>query len=510
MDYCKYHPVSPATYRCPVCEITTCDHCVVEQPVNTNCNPRCILCSGELESLGAVNSAIPFWRRLEASFRYPLKGDSAVVIIAIAILSVILNYLPLGYLGSIFLTGAFIKYCFACLESTSKGQMKPPDIRSGYEGGVKLMLRVLLIPFGIGLLLFGVYRVAGSGAASFLGILSLIALPAILILFALTDRLVVALNPLKVIGLITSIGLPYGLLLAFVLIMVGSVGILGEWVNRIPLLASLMESMVSSYYLIVLFHIMGYMIFQYQGKLGYTAREQLRDEKRKKRTERDRLLVRVDALLKEGEYGQVFRLLKQGAQSFPDDAHIQKQLIEFILATNRRTGVVRFGSRFLDFLIRTNQEYLLNAYYKRILQLDPGFIPDSAQTRHRMAKVCLDGGDLQGAIKLINGMHKLYPEYEYLVSAFRIMLEALEQLPKRESQVNQCKALIKHIETQNAENALRGGHRKPQTLRDDSTVYAGTSIADDDSGIGRKIQTQADTENSTNAENDLPAIEFKL
>lgn len=69
MDYCKYHPLTAATYYCDACDTKTCDTCCDDEKIKL----RCFSCSKQLESLGAVNYARPFWRRLEESFRYPLK-----------------------------------------------------------------------------------------------------------------------------------------------------------------------------------------------------------------------------------------------------------------------------------------------------------------------------------------------------------------------------------------------------------------------------------------------------
>lgn len=497
MDYCKYHPLKPATFICEQCRIHTCDRCNEDHPYE---DPRCLLCEAPLGSLGAVNYATPFWRRLEESFRYPLITHARAVIIAVAILTPLVSYLPFGLLWSLLITGAFMKYCFVCLEDTSQGRMEPPDITSAYGEGLKLIGQLLVIFIGIGVVVYGAYRSFGPGTAGFVATLSVLALPAILILFGLTDHLLSALNPLKIISLISAIGLPYALLLAFILIMMASVGILSEVVGRMPMLANVLESMVSSYYTIVIFHIMGYMIFQYQGKLGYTAREQM-EGGNKVRPEREQTAINIDVNLKEGNYEVVLKLLNQAVKQFPGDDHFRKQRMEFLLATENVEGLDRYGAHYLEYLADSNQEYELRNVYKRITRLKQDFIPESPRTRHRLAQACLDHGDFRSAIKLIKGLHKKYPDYADLSQAFRVMLEALEQLPNTEVQAEQCRALIRRLEQLSAQN------RKSKPARNEKATFEARET---------RSQTEIDaaehnyTVDQEEQSRDLPPIEYKL
>lgn len=442
MDYCKYHPLEAATYVCEGCQTHTCDRCCHDRLFD---NPLCLVCGKSMVSLGAVNYATPFWRRLEESFRYPLAVNALVMIVAFSLLSTVLFSLPFGFLWSLLLTGAFMKYCFACLENTSQGHMQPPDITSAYGGGLKLVAQLLGILLGISVAVLAAFKVFGPGAAGFVAIISTLGLPAILILFGLTDKLSSALNPLKIFGLITAIGLPYALLLAFILIMMASVGVLNEVVGQLPVLARILESMVSSYYTIAMFHIMGYMIFQYQDRLGYIAREQAEGGK-KVRPEREQISVKIDVNLKEGNYDAVLNLLNEAVKLFPNDSHFRKQLMEFLIATKNMNGIDQFGSSYLEYLANSNQEYWLCNIYDRIIHFKPDFIPDSAMARHQLAQVSLDKGDFPSAIKLINGMHRKYPDYAGLIQAFQIMLKALEHSPNKELQANQCREFIQRLE----------------------------------------------------------------
>jgi hypothetical protein len=113
MDYCKYHPISPATYLCESCKTTTCDSCV--DYFTQHNSELCFNCGTQLNSLGAVNNAEPFWRKLDQSFKYPVKSQPLTLIIGVSVLTSILMFIPFTFIWQILLTGCFVKYCFSCL-----------------------------------------------------------------------------------------------------------------------------------------------------------------------------------------------------------------------------------------------------------------------------------------------------------------------------------------------------------------------------------------------------------
>lgn len=495
MEYCKYHPLEGATYICAGCQTHSCDRCCQDRLFD---NPLCLVCGKPMTSLGAVNSATPFWRRIEESFRYPLAVNSIMMIVAVSLLSTVLANLPFGFLWSLMLIGAFIKYCFACLENTSQGHMQPPDITSAYGGGLNLLARLLAIQLGIGAAVLVAFKLFGQGAAGFVAILSVLGLPAILILFGLSDRLSSALNPLKIFGLITAIGLPYALLLAFILIMMASVGVLNEMVGQLPVLARILESMVSSYYTIVMFHLMGYMIFQYQDKLGYIAREQVEGGK-KVRPPREQIAAKIDVNLKEGNYDAVLKLLNEAVKSFPKDSQFRKQLMDFLIATKNISAIDQFGSSYLEYLANSDQEYWLHNTYDSIIRFKPDFIPDSAIARHQLAQLFVDQGDFSSAIKLVNGMHSKYPDYAGLIPAFQIMLKALEHSPNKESQANQCRAFIQRLEKLSPQAKKTAAPQSKELFI--STRETQQQILND------SVQ-QVDSTAEDDKKKDLPPIEF--
>lgn len=509
-EFCRYHPLKPATYYCTSCETNNCDCCIDEGDQGVDHN--CFSCQREVQSLGAINHAVPFWRRLEESFRYPMNANAGVIVIGVAVLTSLLNYIIFGFILSLVLVGAFLKYCFNALNSTASGVLVPPDIVEAYEGGVVILLRLLVIIFVIGGANFGVYRLLGPEFSGLFVFLSMLALPAIIIVFAMSDSLSEALNPLAVLQLISSIGLPYGLLLGFIMIMSASVGVINALLmEHVSLLSTIAQSAVMNYYTLVIFHIMGYMIFQYQGVLGFVARVD-NGELQEARSSRDRLAVKISIRLKEGDYNGVVDLFQFALKEFPQDREFNKQYFEFIYATERFQVLGSIANGYLKFLITSKQEHQLLIIYKRVLHLIPDFISNSAPVRHQLAIACQNSGDPLSAVKLINGMQKTFPEYSQLPEALTLMADALDDLPNKQSQAAQVRKLAARLSdrrlTPNA--AVKSEPIKPKQGR--AVFGIGKNLSS--SGVKPSATPLVENENEFTSENessvaDLPPIEFK-
>jgi hypothetical protein len=446
MDYCKYHPLSPATYACHNCEITCCDVCVDDE--NRSQTVNCFLCDRSLTSLGSSNMVTPFWRRLDESFKYPLKLETILLIVGIAILSTIVSYLPFSLIFALLILAALVKYCFTCLQNTSQGEMFAPDINEAFTGGLKILGYLLLMIIIVAIALSLSNYLLGVAFTRFLFFIIIISIPAIIINFALTESLLDAINPLKIYKLVTSIGLPYGLLLAFILIMMASISVIQHLVSvDYSAISIILQSVVSNYYMIVIFHLMGYIIFQFQKELGFAARESYGDQKIM-RTKYQWLSAKIDVQLKEGNYKKVLELFKWSLRGFSDNESFKKYF-DFLLATKNIKEIDVFASSYFGYLDKSNQLDKTTFAFKKIIALNPNYKPNSAKLRLSLAQACYEKRDPKSAVKLINGIHKEFPDSNLLSSAYELMAKALEDIPNAEAKAEQCRKLASHFKSKN-------------------------------------------------------------
>ncbi|WP_439133789.1 hypothetical protein [Pseudomaricurvus sp.] len=472
MDYCQYHPLKSAAYRCAKCQLKTCRDCVDEGKFGSD--SRCMHCGSETQSLGAPADVVPFWRRIDTSFRYPLNKELLIFIAVISFLTAVFSFFPLPLMIglNLLLTGVIIKYCFNCLSETAAGNMEAPEITSAYEGGVtlifKLMGMFLIASVAIGFLYVKISPFLGSLAMFFF----MIALPAVIIIFALSESMIEALNPLRLITLIHAIGLPYVLILAILMIMIASVDLLSALIGFEESVVILsLQAFVSNFYSVVMFHLMGYMIFQYQHRLGFVAEEVSAGEQ-EVRSDSQRLLVKIQMLLKAGDWGAVEQAYMEGLKRFPDNEVLNQQYFLWTLTTlpsqaakyqellaaseargkavPARDPVVKLGSvadAYLGYLIESGQQHQLTINHKRVLLAASSYRPQRADVCHELARAYRDAGNPKAAVGLLNGIHKKFPRYFHLVAAYELMALALKDIPSMEAQVAKCQKLIEVLKS---------------------------------------------------------------
>lgn len=501
MEYCKYHPLSAAKHTCGTCQINTCDNCIDDGEHGKL--ERCFVCSNKTLSLGDAYTALPFWRRLQESFRYPLNIETLILIIGVAFLGSVILYIPFGFIWWLLITGAMFKYCFSCLENTSNGLLVAPEINAAYGGGLKLLAQLLAIVLSLSAITFFSYQYLGVGIAGFIGIFSIVAFPAILINLALSENLFTALNPLKILQLMSAIGLPYGLILAFIMIMSASVGVINELIgNDFSLISEVLQTAVAYYYLVVIFHIMGYMIFQYQGKLGFIAHSDYGVEL-EARSEIDRESAKIGVMLKEGNYREVSQLYQKAVDRWGRETNFHADYFEFLLATHDTESIDDFVPLYFNGLIRDRKEDQINILYKRTLKSHAKFIPQDAELRFFLAKACQHSGDSGAAVKLINGMHKKFPLYHGLPQAYELMAECLDDIPNMEKNAQQCRKLaqqLQRIQTSRDE-------AKPKKTIETKSKEVNIS-SENSSSVGD--QSSESIEEKVKDDGVLPPIEFKL
>jgi hypothetical protein len=392
--------------------------------------------------LSASNNIIPFWRRLQESFAYPVNFDTIFLIIGIAVLAALASYIPFSFLIHLLLTSALLKYSFSCLETTSQGVMKAPDVTEAYGGGFGIALKVILMVTAIFIVIWMSSYFLGNMLASIIAIVLITGFPAMMINFAMTENVFQALNPMNMLNMMGAIGLPYGLLLGFLMIMSGSVGVISQLVSvEYSLISSILQSIVSNYYMIVIFHMMGYMIYQFQDELGIEGSHIIREEKPQK-TVLQNNLCHIDILLKEGGLDEALAIYDEVISANPNNKELKLKFFELLVSTKSVDQLTEFAPQYFDYLLQSDRHEILPISYKRVLNVDPSFTPNTAEQRFKLAQICQQRGDSKSVIRLVNGLHTKHSDFNKLPEAYEIMANALDNLPNMEIQAQKCRKLI--------------------------------------------------------------------
>ncbi len=447
MDSCKYHPLKPADYHCEQCQISVCDACVDH---SIGGEAHCFHCNDLLIRRITEDNIEPFWHRLEKAFKYPLNAHALTMIVGLSVAWLILPALPLpgpGYLIlSLVLTGAIVNYNFMCLVETSEGNFEAPPVGMAFQGTFKVLWKLFLM---FCLLAAGIHFIGSRTSpmlASVAALVVLIGLPAILIIFAHTRSVLASANPAEFLKVITQIGMPYGLLLIFLMIMMSSVGVIGQLIGHdLSVVSLFIQSLVTSYYSIVMFHLMGYMLYQYQDRLGYSTVSDDEDSLPPMNAA-EVALAHIRIRLKEGQYDRADELFRNAIRVSRHHERIRTDYFKFLYRCERKTGMENYADDYLKFQVSRKPTDQLGADFKKIRQLLPSFLPKDPAVRFAIADNCYNSGDAVSAVELINGMHRLFPDYDRLVEVYQLMKTALERIPNMSAQAEKCMALIEKLQ----------------------------------------------------------------
>lgn len=456
MDNCKYHPLEASTFHCVHCHVSQCDHCV---DYLEDCNEhRCFVCGGPLESLGAGSDVAPFWRRLDSAFHYPMNKQTLLLIIIASIMVAVGTEVGglVGFIISLGVTSVMTKYSFSCLQGTTNGETEAPIAREAFSGGFRMLLHIIIILIGISMMIAGVNNIFGPMISTLFALFWMVSLPAVFINYARFEEILPALNPIEIGRLVFTLGRAYLLLLLFIMIMLASVGTLHQLLeSQLSFFSAIPESVVSYYYLIVIFHLMGYLLFQKQRELGFTSRMVSSNDEMEVRSHKEHLLAKVSVLAKEGEFDEVLSCFKEGINNCPNDLQVHNRYFDFLVGTKNIKEIDTFLPAYVELLKGSGDVKASSTAFQRILVLDIDFVPSSAIVRYRFAQACSDSGKEKLTVKLINGLHRDNPEFSDLIPAYELMAQALDNLPNRESHADKCRKLITSLKNKAEGNDLK-------------------------------------------------------
>lgn len=446
MSFCKYHPTEHAQYVCHQCELNCCSECVVGgETFGTEC---CPLCGSRLDFLGDATNAEPFWRRIDKSFKYPIRKETLMLIIGVAVTSAVLANVGgfIAFVVMLLLTGAMMKYSFICMVATANGHMQAPPISEAFTGGVRLILSLTGMLIIMTAIVFTVYSQLGVYAAAVLGLFYMVCFPAVLMHYALSDSILASINPLNILHTVKTIGFPYALLLAFIAMMSVSVatihGLIGDGYSVV---AVALQSMVSDYYMVVLFHVMGYILFINQYGFGYEARRE--DDEQQPLiplSAEERLLATVAIFVKEGDFSRAFEELSKAVKSQPSE-RLYQRYFDLAFASRSVDQLRRLVPQYMGYLIRRGRERQIYDLYRKTLHVDKQFLPETPLGCHQLAGICMTHGSPELGVRLLNGLHRRFPDYDNLSGAYILMADLLEMIPKAAHKASEYRAFAENF-----------------------------------------------------------------
>lgn len=297
--HCKFHPRNPARFVCPKCHGSFCELCVNVRAVGGVGKHFCRACAAECAPVEVSEEApaeIPFAVQIGGAFKYPFKGDGILLMCAGTMLFLLVDgarsiakFAPLyGFIAVIMLTvfgtGYLTAFLRRVITSTAQGEEEMPEWPEIQDYGSDVVAPFLQF---IGTVVFcfapaigfTIYAAVGSpGDSAWLGwattasmVFSCVYFPMAFMAVAMGDS-IAAVNPMVVVPSIMKVLGQYLLtvvVLAVVLLVRWLLKSLLVTVLPIPLVPTIITSLIGLYLLVVEMRILGLLYRNNKDRLGW-------------------------------------------------------------------------------------------------------------------------------------------------------------------------------------------------------------------------------------------------
>jgi hypothetical protein len=440
---CKYHPQTPARWRCESCQINFCPSCIT---LVGNRTPDCPICKRELISLGSANLIKPFWARLREFFLYPLHLGPLMVLAVLTLVAFFLIQMPGWYYRVDFLFWriprnflfaipflfVFLKYAQSVLEETAHGHLRPRPLSTEQltENGL-IVIKLLLLLMVFSLIQFTALDLFGQVGKHIIEFVLAFATPAAIMVLAMEDKLFSALNPVTVGSVILRIGAPYIILFVlFYLLQIARdtmIMLLAGTMN--PAVGATIFVFVSMYFYLIMFNMMGYLLYQHHEELGFSIDVEMEEvPDKKKKTQEPEVspeLRAVEILIHEGKTEDAVKQLQGIIRHSPTDIEARERLLKLLRLTGDMEIFREQGQSYISYLIIENKLAQAAKVYQSCAEYDKTFKPEKANERLELGKFLRHNGQAKLAMAVLNNLHKDFPAYDNVPQAYLMVAQML-------------------------------------------------------------------------------------
>jgi len=421
--FCAHHPTKLAHFQCPKCNSTFCPDCTTRREKRGLSKGEfldlCPKCMVSCDWIGAANLIEPFWNRLPKFFVYPLTLQPLGLILVLSIVGFIFR--GPGFISmavKIAIWGIMLKYSYAALKATARGDLVPPKIDSktisdDFHQVFKQLGIFIAIFFGF----IFIQQFAGIFFAVLFLIVAILSVPAMIIIFVTTESLMHAINPAIFIQLALRIGWGYLLMYFFLVLLLFAPAALAQFAFKIlpPELTLFLFSLGKNYYTIISYHLMGYVILQYHQNIGYKIdAEDFRDSpdsgKDVKEEKGSELLSKINFMFKEGRHDEALVLIQEEEKKNGiNDPDISESYFKLLAMKNQINEMLVHGKRHLEIMVQKNEKQKACEVYKQCIAKDPRFVPD-APVLFKLGGWLNEFGKPREAIGTYNQLIKKFPD----------------------------------------------------------------------------------------------------
>lgn len=373
---------------------------------------------------------VPFWERLPAIARYPLRSSPLLTLLMYAVLSVLLSKLMFGGILRLLVLVAFFKYAFECLRASANGEEEAPDFGmkvSDEVGVAQIQMQIIIVL----LLLLGYWAGGWTGVYIVLGVVA-IAQPGANMSLAIDLNLWHAINPLTWLSILARIPGPYLAVAALIFMFQISQDTVTTWLAgympRFP--AEILIQAGVNYGVLASFHLMGWLIWQYQDQLGYEPEVKVVLKSYKDDPDQP-LIDEAEALCREGRLVDARDLLIREIRTRGATPAVHERYRKLLRALDDQPGLQQHGRMFISVLLAQDKDKQALELLRECQLHDAEYLPANPEEAGRLARKASLFGHHDLALRLLSGHARTWPKNKEipanLLFAARVMSEKLGQ-----------------------------------------------------------------------------------
>ena len=294
---------------------------------------------------------------------------------------------------------------------------------------------------------------------------------AVIMLLAVTKEIGEALSPGRILGLIANLGWPYALAVFLTnVISTGPylvVGLFAESLFASAVALPIMAALIG-YFAVVNFAMLGYLLYEHQGSLGFTAGDP--DEERLPATIdnlRRQLIGEVNVLAKEGRKDHALKRFEANHAEFAQDMVYHQRYFDFAKQCNDAQAIARVVDRYLELLMSKDAVDQALEVWRDASSVAVKYKPQNPATAHALAERAHSRNLQKEALALVVNLHKRAPRYPQLGAAYELAATVLRELGDA-AKAEQIKSFIKTFlekRDQQTRNHTASGNRAASSAR---------------------------------------------
>lgn len=455
---CDFHAGIAARWRCTQCHKNLCTQCAPKGV--REAAPACPVCRATLTSLGMGNTIKPFWERIPRFFLYPANPAPLATVLALAVLSMAAVIPLVGIAALIAVAVMTVRYCYRVLYHTALGNLDPPEFAQGGKGHGMFWKQIVLVALlfggamGPGIALHSTVVLFAGAAVAFL------LLPAAVMTLAVEQSLLAAINPIRLILVAVVIGWPYLLLWVMLLLLTGGEHqLLALMPAKLsPLLQIFVYHFVSIYFSIAMFHMMGYVVYQYHEPLGFHAAREYTESAEGVReigklSSAQPAPDRAHMLIADGNFAEAEAELVAQLKREPDDLRLHDRYNRLLLTQDDPTGK---GAAHADLyigklLMQAQRDKALDAYRRGVARWGGIEIKDAADTI-ALARFAHERNESKLALPMLGRFAQRFPGHTAIPEALLLTAQILSHGLGRDQMALQ---IVEQLRRVHPEHALR-------------------------------------------------------